>query len=125
MKGDRAWLEDSLGPSARRALRDAAAPARPPAERLALGYRLEGAGAWSESDRAWELRDRQQPAHEPQTLTLVASFRTRTGARCGERTVRFAPAEPAPPGHLAYGIDDAEVGALLRLVATCSGARQR
>jgi len=99
------------------------------AARPALGYRFRVPGAWSEPEETLDERlqqERQYPTLEanPKLDTL---FKDGSGRDCGVYRIEFRGAPivnmPAPP--LRYLVDNADLGDLLRLIASCASTPER
>ncbi len=98
-RSDQRKLEESLGPRAKVALRQLQkdpqwiGPRSEPSKRgneIAIGYRFEVAGLWSEPSDSFEPGlVRPNPEPEPDVAEIPTVFTSRTGAECDSRVVRF------------------------------------
>ena len=136
-KNDRRWLEASLGPSARANL-GSLLKARTwegirkrfwtgrPSGRVAVGYRFETPGPWSEPDETLEERDYGELA-VPENPQINVLFKDRTGKDCGQHLVIFRRNQMLltreggqQEASLPYLIDNSELGDILRLIGACA-----
>ncbi len=131
---DRRWLQASLGPSARAALNSLLAGRTWGEMRadlwrdksgsgVAVGYRFEVPGRWSEPDHTLEEEtgDVAAPIMEGPHFDLDTQFTNRSGGDCGRHSVKFieTPAGVGP-GHLMYLVDNSDIGDLLSLISACA-----
>ena len=133
-RNDRSWLERSLGPRARTALkallqgktwaamRSELWSAKPD-DRVAVGYRFNIPGHWSEPAHTLE----QQPASRDNTrISLKDEFNIDTvltdssGTDCGTRPVALLKSRTSAVGREKYLIDNSNLGDLLRLISSCA-----
>jgi hypothetical protein len=125
LRGDRQWLEASLGPNAMEALRATAwadLRVRVPSYQkrvLAVGYRFEPAGSWSQPELTL---DPQQPesVHTTENPELDTTFVDRSGAGCGTHHVRFLMAALQNTSRASYLVDSSDLRELLELVSSCA-----
>jgi len=86
---------------------------------LAIGYRFEPSGRWSEPEASL-IRNR--PGHDtPERAVLATEFKARSGADCGSYSVEFQ-LSSAPrrfPSQNAYLVNNFELGGLLQVIAAC------
>lgn len=122
---DRSLLESALGPQARSVLDSLTQETLFPAARdAAVGYRFDVAGRWREPEEALESRSTALKSLEPaETVDISTLFTSRSGRRCGTRTVRFVRADHNGPSQARYSADTTDLEDLLRLVAACASAR--
>ena len=125
LRGDRQWLEADLGPNAMEALRSipwADLRAHVPSHQkrvLAVGYRFEPAGSWSQPELTL---DPQQPesVHTIENPELDTTFVDRSGAGCGTRHVRFLMTAVQNTSRASYLVDSSDLRELLELVSSCA-----
>lgn len=131
-RNDRPWLEAILGPSARAALNtllkgrtwegmraelwhgDSSAD-------VAVGYRFEVPGPWSEPEET--LDDRAE--HENATMSLAnpdldTLFTDGAGGDCGRHRVKFLKTQVDGSAAVTYLVDNSDLGDLLRSIASCA-----
>ncbi|HTR39579.1 MAG TPA: hypothetical protein VMH80_27085 [Bryobacteraceae bacterium] len=86
---------------------------------IAVGYRFEPSGRWSEPDASL-IRNRF--GHDtPEHAVLATQFTTRSGADCGSYRVNFE-LTSAPrrfPSQNAYLVNNSDLGGLLQVIAAC------
>jgi hypothetical protein len=129
-RGDQALLERTLGPHARAALSslledrtwDALRTqlwTAKPSDRIAVGYRFDVQGPWSQPLETLEDRkpiDDVQEVEEPELDTL---FKDGSGKDCGRTRILFlSPGFDSP--NSSYLVDNADIGALLGLISRCA-----
>jgi hypothetical protein len=129
-RNDREWLEKNLGPRAKAVLSSMLkgrswADLRvelwrgAPTDDVAIGYRLDVPGRWSQPwvaeslKEAWGEVDLKRLPANP---AIRALFTDSEGRACGEHTVEFS--EDGGPSK--YLVDDPELGELLRLITSCA-----
>jgi hypothetical protein len=133
VRGDREWLDASLGPNAKSALASlleagtwatmrAEYWSRGPRPDDAVGYRFEDAGRWSEPQET--LADEKGYADQPEPKAspeLDTRFTSGSGGDCGRYRVKFVtPPKAGPRTPLPYLIDNSDLGGALRVVASCA-----
>ena len=129
-RNDHEWLEKNIGSRAKAALismlkgrnwSEVRAELWPGASSgdVAIGYRLDVPGRWSQPYMAESLReawgevDLQRVPANPAIRTL---FTDGKGRACGERVVEFS----QDGGPTKYLVDDPKLGDLLRLIGECA-----
>jgi hypothetical protein len=89
---------------------------------IAMGYRFETRGLWSEPEETLRQGEREQVDFTPDALSfdLVTVFRDRFGVDCGRRRVKFQRSSSLTlPGK--FFVDSSDLGNLLSLIAFCAG----
>ena len=88
---------------------------------VAVGYRFEIAGRWSEPDET--LTDREQAFFSRKSLYPVINtvFKDRSGGDCGRFVVRFQSSNDLTSLWPLYLVDNSDIEALLRMVSLCAG----
>ena len=128
-KGDRALLEGALGPHARTALSSLlkertwdAIRAQfwyaKPSDRLAVGYRLDLQGPWSEPPEP--LEDPPGDVEYIGKLDLDVLFKDGSGKDCGSRRIVFLAPGFEFSNDPSFLIDNSNLGDILRLVSFCA-----
>lgn len=140
-KNERQSFESSLGPSARASLgsllkgRSWGEVRRlfwndKPTREIAIGYRFETTGPWSEPEETLADKDYGGPAM-PENPRINVVFKDRNGADCGQRTlifVRYPMLDPTLAARrgiereqsLPYYVDNSDIVDLLRLIGSCA-----
>lgn len=126
VRGDRQYLEATLGPEAKAALQSlignrtwtsmrAAMWRGKSVHNVAVGYRFETSGWWSEREQPLQVRlDTRSPVN-PDVDTV---FTNALGVECGRRRVRFV--KTGEVIRVSYVIDTADPEDLLRLITSCA-----
>lgn len=126
LRGDRQYLEATLGPEAKAALQSwighrtwgsvrAAMWHRKSGHKLAVGYRFETSGWWSEREEPLQIRlDTRDPVN-PDVGTV---FTSASGVECGSRRVKFV--KTGEITHVSYLIDNQDTEDLLHLITSCA-----
>jgi len=133
-RNDREKLEQRLGPNASAALStllrgrtwaDMRAQLWPvkSGEAVAVGYRFETTGRWSEPEETLDDQLQRQreflDALNPVNPELETRFKNAAGDDCGRHLVDFRDALRGP-SRLTYLVDNPDLGDLLRLIAACA-----
>jgi hypothetical protein len=135
IRGDRSWLEQTLGPAANRAwnalLKNGSWETvrsrlwlTGPEATVAVGYRFDIRGRWSASPetlRAESLEDTNLANTAAPRFDLDTMFVDRSGVECGRRRLTFI-ARQRTPHSQSYLLDSLDES-LLRLISQCA-ARQ-
>jgi hypothetical protein len=90
---------------------------------VAVGYRFEVPGRWSEPDDTLEEKtgDVAAPIMEAPHFDLDTQFTDRSGRNCGRHNVKFVKTPTAVgPGDLMYLVDNSDIGDLLSLISACA-----
>ena len=132
-RNDRSWLESSLAPGARAAMRSLLvgktwATLRSelwPRERrgdVSVGYRFDLAGPWSEPDETLEEKRDVDSAPDAgsRDLYLDTSFKDKSGADCGKHRVKFLMIQSGGSESRKYLVDDQDLRGLLRTITSCA-----
>jgi hypothetical protein len=133
LKGDRVWMEASLGSDARRALdsllkkktwaeiRAELIPSQPNG-RFAIGYRFQDMGRWG---RPSETLDGFYSIiiGRSDTPTLETQFKDASGNNCSVEQIKFIRVGGFEPAHISYLVDNADLTILLRSIASCVSDR--
>jgi hypothetical protein len=123
---DRASVEAALGPKARSALNGkfqehlrAAFPPRKPGAALAIGYKFDVPGPWSQPVETLDEQREGTSSDGAPSLSIETLFKNGSGGDCGRHRVQFlAPGTVSADGR--YLVDNADIAELLKLVAYCS-----
>lgn len=133
-RNDPAWLEGSLGPDGRAALRsllkgrtweEMRAEFWPgqAGRRAAVGFRFDVPGRWAEPDEPLDGREVGGPASNSVSPEIVTRFKDGAGRDCGVYPVRFARmSKRVEPGYLEYVVDNSELRGLFGVIAACAAA---
>jgi len=104
-----------------------------PAGPIAMGYRLDIAGGWSEPDETLEDSGVDTHSQEPENPEIPVVFKDSSGRDCGRHVLRFlsrdddslnrvfpglASSTPTPLPH--YLINNADLGDVLRIISLCA-----
>jgi hypothetical protein len=90
---------------------------------VAVGYRFEVPGRWSEPEETLEQESGvlAAPITEGPHFDLDTQFTNRSGGDCGRHSVKFVETPAGVgPGHLMYLVDNSDIGDLLSLIAACA-----
>lgn len=129
-KNDRQWLEASLGPHAKEALATLLGKSSWYEMRadilqgrlgtnLAIGYRFEILGRWSEPPIVLDERlEGDKPTSDSLTPEIETVFKDRSGNDCAKQSVKFIGQQP-DAGQKTFLVDNADVGDLLRAMSSC------
>lgn len=132
-KSNLPWLESSLGPIGKSALNWLMAGKTweslraeiwrdMPVDGVAIGYRFETPGDWSEPGETLEeggSSGSSASVNFESPFDLETQFTNRSGAECGRKRIRFLRiADGQSPGR--YLVDDSDLVELLRLIASCA-----
>ncbi len=132
-KGDRPWLESSLGPIGKTALYALLAGNTwesmraelwhgTPADGVAIGYRFETPGEWSEPEETLEeggSSGGNATVNLETPFELETLFTDRSGAECGRKRIRFLRTGGGTSPD-RYAVDAADLRELLVLIASCA-----
>jgi len=129
----RGLLETSLGPDALAALSsllngttwDAfrARLWRDTPSAVAVGYRFDFPGMWSEARMKVNLEEQRLQGSAPEGLVspqLSTVFKSSSGVDCGTRRVQFVSRSVGSLGLQTYVVNSADIEGLLHLVAACA-----
>lgn len=128
-RGDRRWMEATLGPNAKGALRALLKGRtwagmregiwRNHSSTVGVGYRFNNVGRWAEPWETFAAEKEYGPinldSHRPRIET---QFKTSRGTDCGQVWVQFV--ELGQGHEPAYLVDNADLKELLRTIAVCS-----
>jgi hypothetical protein len=90
---------------------------------IAVGFRFDIPGRWSEPDE--KIKDRSTEIPKGNFLTnyeIMTSFTTALGSSCGAMEVKFHGITSGPQG-ASFLIDNGDIDNLLRVISSCAAAR--
>ena len=134
-RNDRPLLEASLGPNARAALESTLRGktwarlrsdlwSGKSGDQVAVGYRFDISGAWSEPDETLDP-DREwgdaAALSEQSEFRLDTLFKDSSGVDCGRFHVKFIQTGGEQKETLPYLVDNSDFGDLLSTIASCAG----
>jgi hypothetical protein len=124
-KNDRHWLESSLGPNAAGALRSMdwaglqSRLRRKGQSVMAVGYRFQVEGSWSQPVIEPHQLDPIEPEANPEIST---TFTGDSGVSCGIRRVKFILPGAPVPSRLTYLVDNTDLNDLISTITDCAAA---
>lgn len=87
---------------------------------LAVGYRFEEAGHWSQPDRT--LDEDRTASPDLENPVLETNFTSASGAACGNHRVSFVRASTSEGRTAPYLVNNSDLAGLLAVLGSCAGS---